>query len=76
MQRLKRLEALGERLKDEFLQKNSTGEVLIEEKNGDCFEGYTENYIKCFVKGDLNVGDVVEVELFKPFKNGVLAKIK
>lgn len=74
MQRLKRLEKLGETLKIDFINQNKTGKVLIEEKNGDFCEGYTENYIKCYVKGDFNVGDIIEVNIVKPFKNGALCE--
>lgn len=69
-QRLKRLEELGKKLKIDFIMKNETAKVLIEEKNGEWFEGYTENYVKCYVQGDLHVGDIVEVKFDKPFKQG------
>ena len=72
-ERLKRLEALGKKHKLEFFKQNKTGKVLIEEVTDYC-EGYTENYIKCYVKGDFKVGDIVEVTLGEPFKDGVLAK--
>ncbi len=73
--RVKRLEEVGKRLKKEFILQNKTGLVLIEEKNGQYFEGYTENYIKCFLEGDFNVGDIVKVQIVKPFKQGALAKL-
>ena len=57
------------------MAQNKTAKVLIEEKNGDYFEGYSENYIKCFVQGDLKVGDVVDVKIEKPFKEGVLCSL-
>lgn len=75
-ERVKRLEELGNRLKIEFLRENKTGKVLIEAKNGDYFDGYTENYIKCYVSGDLKVGEIVDVQIEKPFKDGVLATAK
>lgn len=75
-ERVKRLEDLGDRLKTEFLRENKTGKVLIEAKNGDYFDGYTENYIKCYVSGDLKVGEIVDVQIEKPFKDGVLATAK
>lgn len=75
-ERVKRLEELGDRLKTEFLRENKTGKVLIEAKNGDYFDGYTENYIKCYVSGDLKVGEIVDVQIEKPFKDGVLATAK
>ena len=74
--RMKRLSELGKRLKNEFILKNKTAKVLIEEKNGEYFEGYSENYIKCYIKGEFAVGDVVSVELLKPFKHGALCKFK
>lgn len=75
-ERVKRLEKLGDRLKTEFLRENKTGKVLIEVKNGDYFDGYTENYIKCYVSGDLKVGEIVDVQIKKSFKDGVLATAK
>lgn len=75
-ERVKRLEELGDRLKTEFLRENKTGKVLIEAKNGDYFDGYTENYIKCYVSGDLKVGEIVDVQIEKSFKDGVLATAK
>ncbi len=75
-ERLKKLQALGKKHKLEFIEKNKTGRVLVEEKNGDYFEGYTENYIKCYLQGDLKAGDIVDVEIAKPFKDGALVKLK
>ncbi len=73
-ERFKRLKVLGDELKKEFIEQNKFGKVLIEQKSGEFFEGYTENYIKCFLKGNFNVGDVVEVEIIKPYKSGALAR--
>lgn len=73
-ERLKLLESLGKKLKTDFINQNKTGKVLIEEKNGDYFEGYTENYIKCYIDADVNVGDIVDVKIIKPFKDGAIAK--
>ena len=74
-ERVKRLEEVAKRLKSNFLAQNKTAKVLIEEKNGDYFEGYSENYIKCFIQGDLKVGDIVEVTIQQPFKEGVLCSL-
>lgn len=74
--RLKKLDELGQRLKADFIKQNKTGKVLVEEKNGEFFEGYTENYIKCYISGEMAVGDIVTVELGDIFKDGVLAKVK
>lgn len=75
--RLKRLEEVGAELKQQFILSNKTGEVLIEEKNGEFFEGYTKNYIKCYIKAEnLNVGDIVKVKIEKPFKDGAMASLE
>ena len=73
-QRLKRLEELGKKLSLDFINQNKTGKVLIEEFADGYFEGYTENYIKCFLQGDFEVGDIVDVKIIKPFKNGALCE--
>lgn len=73
-QRLKRLEELGKKLGLDFINQNKTGKVLIEEFADGYFEGYTENYIKCFLQGDFEVGDIVDVKIIKPFKNGALCE--
>lgn len=75
-ERLKKLECLGQKLKLDFINQNKTAKVLIEEKNGDYFEGYSENYIKCYIQADLQVGDIVEVEFLKPFLQGAKVKLK
>ena len=78
-ERLKRLENLGYKFKKDFILQNKTGKVLIEEQNGEFFEGYTENYIKCYINAEeskLSVGDIVEVEIGEPFKDGAIAKVK
>ncbi len=72
--RAKKLEEIGKQLKKEFISKNKTGKVLIEERNGDYFEGYTENYIKCYIKDKCEVGEVVSVEITGAYKDGALAK--
>lgn len=75
-ERLKRLEELGNKLKLDFIKQNKTAKVLIEEKNGDWFEGYSENYVKCYVQGNLKVGDIVDVGFEKPFRQGVKVLLK
>lgn len=74
--RAKQLNEIGKRLQAEFFAQNKTGKVLIEEKVGKFCIGYTQNYIKTYVETNFSVGDIVEVELVKPFKNGMLANIK
>ena len=71
-QRVKKLEELGKKLKSEFIFQNKTAKILIEEENAGYFEGYSENYIKCYIKGDFNVGDIVNVKIDGVFKDGAL----
>ena len=74
--RLKQLEQLGQKLKLDFINQNKFAKVLIEEKNGEFYEGYSENYIKCYIQGDFQVGDIVEVEFERPYLQGVKVKLK
>ena len=73
--RLKKLEDVGRVLKEKFVQENVTGEVLVEEKNGNLCEGYTKNYVKCFFEGDFQAGDIVSVTNFRPFNEGALVDV-
>lgn len=76
-----RLHILTE-MKDEsfkaYLNNNKDTEhnVLIEEYDGEHSLGYTENYIYTYIKGEQKIGDIVNVKLTKPFKNGMRAEVK
>ncbi|MGN1200755.1 MAG: tRNA (N(6)-L-threonylcarbamoyladenosine(37)-C(2))-methylthiotransferase MtaB [Candidatus Caccovivens sp.] len=72
--RLKRLEAIGSNLKEEFIKQNQIVQVLIEEKEGDFFVGYSENYIKCYLQGDFHEGDIISAKILKPYKMGALCE--
>ncbi len=75
--RSEKLERLNKILKEKFLKTCKTGEVLIEEKEDDFFVGYTKNYIRCYLKSELDLTNkVVEVELKETFKDGVRAVLK
>ncbi len=74
--RLARLENVGKTLKEDFVRKNQTGNVLLEEKKGKFWVGYSENYIKCFLEGDFHVGDIVPVKNFQPFQSGAVVQPK
>ncbi len=74
-QRLKKLEKVGNEMKLDFISKNDSGKVLIEEQNNGLLEGYTENYIKCYCQGEAEIGEVVDVKILKPYKQGCLCKI-
>lgn len=76
-QRAKRLEELDERLRKTFIAQNKGGKVLVEEKEGDFYVGYSENYIKCYIDSDQDItNQVIEVEFEKPYLEGEKVKIK
>ena len=70
------LEKLDKKFKEDFIKQNDFGKVLVEEKVGDYYVGYTENYIKCFIssKKDL-LNKIVDVKIERPFNDGALATI-
>ena len=46
-----------------------------EEKEDDFYVGYTENYIRCYIKSDEDIiGQIVEVKIKKLYKDGAIAK--
>lgn len=75
MARWKRLEEVAEKLKADFLQKNTTFEVLIEEEEDGYFVGYSKNYIRCYFQGNFHAGDIVKGKFKSQFKDGVLCEI-
>ena len=74
--RFERLEEVKKQLQLEFFKKVKNAHVLVEEKEGDYFVGYSENYIKCYIssKEDL-IGKILPVKIGKPYGEGVYAKI-
>lgn len=82
--RFERLNELNKMLKSNFILKNKSGEVLIEEVEDNYYIGYTKNYIRCYIENDDKLkkkfgGDlldrVVKVKIGKEYKEGVLAYI-
>lgn len=74
-QRLERLEMLGDKLKEEFLNSNRQVDVLIEEKEGEYFVGYSKNYIKCYLTSQQDLtNQIINGKVESQFKEGVLIK--
>ena len=70
------LEEVKERLQLEFYRKNKFGNVLVEEFDGEYYTGYTENYIKCYIKSKKDIiNKIIKVKILKPHCDGVFAKI-
>ncbi|MBQ7453123.1 MAG: MiaB/RimO family radical SAM methylthiotransferase, partial [Clostridia bacterium] len=80
-ERVKRLTELKEQMKRQYLAECEGKEyfVLVEAKESEkgYFEGHTENYIKCYLKGNkaIKPNSVVKVQIIKPMKDGALAEI-
>ena len=65
LKRVKVLEEIKKRDKLKFIKKNDIVEILLEEEKDGVFYGYSKNYIKCKIKGDFNVGDIVQAKIVK-----------
>ena len=80
--RFEELDKLNTQLKLDFIKKNKTGSVLIEEQIDGYYVGYTKNYIRCYIPAndkkasDGIIDGIVEVKIKEPFRDGALAKIK
>lgn len=75
--RSEKLEKLNKKLKEKFIKKNKSGQVLVEELEEGYYVGYSKNYIKCYIKADYSeegedlINKVVDVTFLRPFKDGV-----
>lgn len=77
-QREKQLQELNIKNKAEFYNKNknTSHSVLVELVEDGFSLGYTENYIYTYIEGEHKVGEIVNVNLIKPYKDGMRAKVK
>ena len=75
-ERAKKLEELDKNLRRNFVCQNQTVQVLVEEKEGEFYVGYSKNYIKCYIQSDKNlVGEVVFAKVVRPYLEGARAEI-
>ena len=75
-ERMERMLALKKELKNKYIAEN-IGEIryLVPEEIEDGYlVGYTENYVRCYVKSDF-MGKKLKVKLIEPFRDGALAEI-
>ena len=50
--------------------------MLVEEKEGGFYTGYTENYIKCFIKSENDITNkIVDVQIGQYFDGGAKATL-
>lgn len=75
-ERAKKLEELDKLLRQRFISQNKEVSVLIEEKEGEFYVGYSKNYIKCYIKSNKDiVGQVVLAKIVQPYLEGAEAEI-
>lgn len=75
--RFEALKAVKDALHADFIESNKIGSVLVEERVGLYYVGYTKNYIKCYIRSHKNlINKVVEVKIGKLYKDGAKAKLK
>lgn len=68
------LQSLDKKLREDFINSNKQVKVLVEEKKGGFFVGFSENYIKCYLKGNLKVGEIYLANILSPFEDGAIAE--
>lgn len=72
--RAKILEDLNKKCERDFISQNDILSVLIEEYEKGYWIGHSKNFIKCYIKGDYKVGNIVNVRIEKQYLDGVLVE--
>ncbi len=77
-QRLDVLLKLKKECKEEFAfkLKGKTLNFLCEEEKDGFYQGYTENYLRVYLKEKVEIGKITKVIIEEPFLDGAIAKIK
>ena len=75
--RLDRLLEVKKRLKAEFaeLMRDKTVDFLPEEFKAGFTEGYSENYLRLYVKGEIPVGKIIKAKVGGAYLDGATAEI-
>ena len=76
-QRLDKLLALKKECKENFANrlKGKTLDFLCEEEKDGYYQGYTENYLRVYLKEKVELGKITKVIIEEPFLDGAIAKI-
>lgn len=74
--RMQALLNVKQKSKSHFVNKfiGKTLSVLIEEEKDGYFEGYSQNYVRCYVKGE-NLDGFTLVKVIEEFKDGALCEV-
>ena len=77
-QRLDKLLVLKKECKENFANKlkGKTLDFLCEEEKDGFYQGYTENYLRVYLKEKVEIGKITKVIIEEPFLDGAFAKIK
>ena len=77
-QRLDVLIKLKKECKKNFANslKGKTLGLLSEEEKDGYYQGYTENYLRVYLKEKVEIGKITKVTIEEPFLDGAIAKIK
>lgn len=78
-QRIAILEKINNKLKKDYIKKSkkTLHSVLIEEKKKNFFIGYSENYIKCYIKDEnILLNSFVNVKIRKQYLDGAIADLR
>lgn len=76
-QRVDILEEVNERLKKEYLTKflGKYSTMLIEEKK-DYTEGFSPEYIRCYLDKDITSGEIVKIKFVELYKDGMKVELE
>lgn len=76
--RLDELLKLKKECKENFANKlkGKTLDFLCEEEKDGFYQGYTENYLRVYLKEKVEIGKITKVTIEEPFLDGAFAKIK
>jgi len=74
--RVDKLEEVNIELRQNYLSKfiGKRSQLLIEEKK-EFFEGFTPEYIRCYLDEDVECGNIYDIEFMKIYKDGMLVKL-
>ena len=55
---------------------NKTADFLFEEFKDGYYQGYSENYLRLYIKEYNGSHDIVKVKIIAPYKDGAIAEIQ
>lgn len=76
-EREEKVKNLVNKMKEKYLNSliGQSLEVLVEEKKGKYFVGFSKNYVKCFIETPCNLGEIVNVKAVESNENGLICVV-